>query len=234
MAPTNFNCETPNLIYVIIYSACNKEYIGQSGGQLQEALIYKSIYRQLIPQPEYEKIEVERHLRTCAKGIFKFFPFFKMKEWQFGYYPLIWVFHSRGVNNKINHLHEGSLRIVYKDNISSFEDLLKKDRSFTIHQRNIQSLAIELFKVKGNLSNNIMCDIFQTRKINYHLRSQTDFASICVNTHIFGLNSLRYLGSQVRSMLPLEIKNSESVEIFKKNFKIRSLRIFTATYVRPM
>ena len=63
-------------------------------------------------------------------------------ESQFSYCPLIWMFHSRGVNNKINHLHERSLRIVYKDNISSFEDLLKKDTSFTIHQRNIQSLAI--------------------------------------------------------------------------------------------
>ena len=72
-------------------------------------------------------------------------------ESQFGYCPLIWMFHSRGVNNKINHLHERSLRIVYKDNISSFKDLLKKDRSFTIHQGNIQSQAIELFKVKGNL-----------------------------------------------------------------------------------
>ena len=75
---------------------------------------------------------------------------------QFSSCPLIWMFHSRGVNNKINHLHERLLRIVYKDNISSFEDVLRKDRSFTIHQRNIQSLAIELFKVKGNLSNNIM------------------------------------------------------------------------------
>ena len=102
-------------------------------------------------------------------------------ESQFNYCPLIWMFHSRGVNNKINHLHERSLRIVYKDNISSFEDLLKKDRSFAI-QRNIQSLAIELFKVKGNLSNNIMYDIFQTRKVKYNLRSQTDFAGICVNT----------------------------------------------------
>ena len=81
-------------------------------------------------------------------------------ESQFNYCPLIWMFDGRGVNNKINHLHERSLRIVYKDNISSFEDLLKKDSSFTIHQRNIQSLAIELFKVKGNLSNNIMYDIF--------------------------------------------------------------------------
>ena len=63
-------------------------------------------------------------------------------ESQFGYCPLIWMFHSRGVNNKINHLHKRSLRIVYKDNISSFEDLRKRDKSFTIHQRNIQSLTI--------------------------------------------------------------------------------------------
>ena len=103
------------------------------------------------------------------------------------------MFQSRGVNNKVNHFHERSLRIVYKHNISSLEDLLKKDRSFTIYQRNIQSLAIELFKAKGNLSNNIMYDIFQTRKINSILRSQTDFASICVSTKKFGLNSLRYL-----------------------------------------
>ena len=30
-------------------------------------------------------------------------------ESQFGYCPLIWTFHDRGVNNKINHLHERSL-----------------------------------------------------------------------------------------------------------------------------
>ena len=67
---------------------------------------------------------------------------------QFGYCPLIWIFSSRYVNNKINHLHKGSLRIAYKDKISLFKDLFKRDKSFTIHQKNIQSLAIELFKVK--------------------------------------------------------------------------------------
>ena len=60
-----------------------------------------------------------------------------------------------------------------------------------------------------------MYDIFQTRKINYNLRSQTDFASICVNTKKFGLNSLRYFASKAWSMVPLEIKNSGRVEIFK-------------------
>ena len=153
---------------------------------------------------------------------------------QFGYCPLIWMFHSRGVNNKINHLHERSLQIVYEDNISSFEDLLKRNKSFTIHQRNIQSLALELFKVKGNLSNNIMYDIFQTRKINYNLRSQTNFDSNCVNTNKFGLNLQRYFASKVWSMVPLEIKNSESVEIFKIKIRNWEPKTVTATYVRPI
>ena len=41
-------------------------------------------------------------------------------------------------------------------------DLLAKEKSFTIHQRNIQFLAIELFKVKENLSSAMMCNILKT------------------------------------------------------------------------
>ena len=75
------------------------------------------------------------------------------------------MFHSRGVSNKINQVHERSLRTVYQDNISSFEELFKRDKSFTIHQKNIQSPAIELFMIKANLSNNIMSDIFRLEKL---------------------------------------------------------------------
>ena len=58
-------------------------------------------------------------------------------ESQFGYCPLIWMFHSRKVNSKINHLQERSLRIVYNDHITSFENLLKKHNSFKIRHKNI-------------------------------------------------------------------------------------------------
>ena len=88
------------------------------------------------------------------------------------------MFHGIIVNKKINHLHERALRIVCKSYTSSFENLLKRDNSVTIHHRNIQPLAIELFKVKQNLSNAMLCNIFQTRSISYNLRSKTDFIKV--------------------------------------------------------
>ena len=68
---------------------------------------------------------------------------------QFNYCPLIWMFHSRQLNNRINKIQERALRLVYKDNKLTFDDLLKLDNSVTIHQRNLQILATEIFKVNN-------------------------------------------------------------------------------------
>ena len=93
-------------------------------------------------------------------------------ESQFSYCPLLRMFHGRIVNKNINHLHERVLGIVYKDYISSFEDLLNRNKSVAIPHRNIQSLVIELFKVKQNFSNSMLFSIFQTRSITYNVRTQ--------------------------------------------------------------
>ena len=58
---------------------------------------------------------------------------------QFGYCPLIWMFHSRTLNNRINRLHEQALRMVYQDNNLTFGELFRKDGSFTIHQRRVSN-----------------------------------------------------------------------------------------------
>ena len=67
---------------------------------------------------------------------------------QFGYCLLIWMCHSRKVNNQINKLHERDLRLVYNDKSSSFQELFEADNSVTIHEKNIQLLPKEIFKVK--------------------------------------------------------------------------------------
>ena len=68
-------------------------------------------------------------------------------ELKFGHCPLIWMFHSRGLNNKTNRIQERTLIIICNDKSSSYGDLLSKDRSVTIHHRNIRALAVEIYKV---------------------------------------------------------------------------------------
>ena len=45
----------------------------------------------------------------------------------------------------------GALRIVYTDTVTSFENLLIKDKPCTINHQNIQPLAIEIYKAINNL-----------------------------------------------------------------------------------
>ena len=65
---------------------------------------------------------------------------------QFGYCPLIWMFRRRRLNNKINSVHERALRITYQDHIFAFPKLLNKYNSVSVHHRNLQALATEMFK----------------------------------------------------------------------------------------
>ena len=94
---------------------------------------------------------------------------------QFGYCPLVWMFHSRKLNARIDRILERTLRIVYQDNESLLYDLLQKDKSVTIHQRNLQVLAIEVFKVKIGTAPKILAELFNCRSNNYSLRNPSDF-----------------------------------------------------------
>ena len=85
---------------------------------------------------------------------------------QFNYSPLVQMFHSRTLNNKINRLHERALRAVYKNENSSFQELLDKDNSITIHQRNLQRFAIEMYKINNQLSPLSMQELFIEKSIS--------------------------------------------------------------------
>ena len=89
---------------------------------------------------------------------------------QFSYCPLVWMFHSRKLNHRINKIHERALRIVYNDHQCTFEELLERDNSFTIHERNLQKLAIEMFKVNNGLSVHLVSEHFHFAENHYNFR----------------------------------------------------------------
>ena len=79
---------------------------------------------------------------------------------QFNYCPLIWMCHNRTTNRKINRLHERCLRIIHNNKQSSFKMLLEKDSSVSIHDRNIQCLTTEMYKVNNGQSPPVVSNIF--------------------------------------------------------------------------
>ena len=74
------------------------------------------------------------------------------------------MLYSQTMNNKINFLHERSLRIVYSDQSSTFEELIEGDKTFFIHHKNIQSLSIEIYNFLNGLSSDMINSVFYWKK----------------------------------------------------------------------
>ena len=95
------------------------------------------------------------------------------------------MLHSRALNNKINRIYERALRTVYSDYKSSFSELLDEDGSFTIHQKNVQNLSIEIFKFQHGLSPTILGEIFKVNEtIPYNLRMRNELLARNLKTKI--------------------------------------------------
>ena len=140
---------------------------------------------------------------------------------QFNYLPVIWMLHSRK-NNKINFLHERCLRLIYSDKKSSYEEnILEKDNSVSIHHKNIQALAIAMFKVKHKLCPEIIGDIFMEGPNNQcNLRDRPDLTTPQVHSVFHGTESISRLGPKIWDIVPKELKNKKSLNSFKESFKM--------------
>ena len=139
---------------------------------------------------------------------------------QFNYCPLVWMFHSRKLNHRINSIHERALRVTYQDYQSTFLQLLQKDNSVTIHQRNLQVLATEIFKAKNDLSPEIMKEVFELKEPSYSLRSKGNyFVRGNVKTTHYGIQSIKYLAPKIWDLVPDQIKHCGSLTKFKHFIK---------------
>ena len=152
---------------------------------------------------------------------------------QFSYCPLVWMCHSSTNNNKINRLDERSLRIVYNDKQSSFNELLEKDGSVSIHMRNIQILATEMYKLINNLSPPIMNRVFKLNSDSrYNLRQISQFSRSLVKSVYHGTESNFYLGPKNRVYYLMTIKPCKIWTLLKLKLKNGSQKIVHVRYVK--
>ena len=106
------------------------------------------------------------------------------------------MFHGRKTNYKINRLQERELSLILNDHISSLQELLSKDDTFTIHEQNIQNLATEMFKVLNDLSTPDFSELFELNESFYDLTSNgpQKLSIPNINSVRFGKGSIRYFG----------------------------------------
>ena len=139
---------------------------------------------------------------------------------QFSYCPLVWMFHSWTLNNRINKIHEKALRLVYKnETFSSFDGLLKRDKSVSIHQKNLQILATEIYKTKNDLGPKIMKDTLHFIQKPYNLRNDPELQRRRNRTVYFGTESISSLAPKIWELIPSDIRSANSLEIFKEKIK---------------
>ena len=151
---------------------------------------------------------------------------------QFNYCPLVWMFHSRTLNNKINKLHARALRIVYKNENLTFQELLDIDDSVTTYHRNLQRLAVEMYKTKSHLSPTLVQELFTEKVYKHDLRNKRSWETNNVRTVKYGTETMRNMGPKTWVLVPTEIRNQSLYWNLNNGSKVGNLKIAPVDYAK--
>ena len=120
-------------------------------------------------------------------------------------------------------------KVILVENVGTF--LFKKlcscnasgnnfvNKSLTIHQRNLQLLMTEIFKTKNNVNPIFMKDIFAIKNSYYSLRNPNNLQLPKIRTTKYGTENIQFRGCSVWSSLPNSLKDSDSLQGFKRRIK---------------
>ena len=86
---------------------------------------------------------------------------------------------------------------------------MELDNSVTIHQRNLQILATEIFTLKNSLAAEIMTEVFEVKEPHCNLLSEAShFNRDNVKSTHYGIQSLRHLRLKTWNIVPQNIRES--------------------------
>ena len=109
-------------------------------------------------------------------------------------------------NHHISRIHERVLRVVYKDYNSSFDELLQKDNSYNVHDRNLQKLLTKIFRVKMNLGPEIMKEVFEVIEDPHVLRNDLKLKWKKIHSVRYSFETASFVDARVWNSLPSDLK----------------------------
>ena len=136
------------------------------------------------------------------------------------------MFCFRQSNNLINKVHGRALKLIYQDDCN-FQVLLEKQHDFSIHQRNLQFLMTEIYKIVNGIAPAIINSLFTFRLNKHNLRNFQELLTEKRNTVNHGLETVTYRTPVLWPKLRSEFKLAGSLTAFKSKIKSWKCEIYT-------
>ena len=134
------------------------------------------------------------------------------------YCSTVWHFCKVADKRKIERLQEKALRVVYCDKSTPYAQLLIKANLPSLENRRLQDIAILMYKVKNGSAPQPIKDMFTIKETHYELRNN-NFIIPKFCTVKYGKNSIRYFGPYLWSRLEKKLKESPTMNHFKRNIR---------------
>ena len=124
----------------------------------------------------------------------------------FNYCPLVWFHCNNKCILKMEKIQERGLRIIFNDYASTYSELLSSANKDFLYVSRMKKLALLVYKCINGCAPDILNGMFLTKDTGHVLRSHSSALKHKVNTHSYGLSSLRYSGSSLWNKMPAEFK----------------------------
>ena len=96
-----FTCDSFNPIYVAICDKCKEKYIEKTREEKFKLRDRVTVYHGHIPQPQYQQLNAEGHLRICDNSEFQIFPFAPNAFIRYKFKANLWDKIPAKIQNKI-------------------------------------------------------------------------------------------------------------------------------------
>ena len=127
----------------------------------------------------------------------------------FDYCSTVWMFTNKSNLQKLDKLNERAIRMVHNEYGSDYIDLLSQTKSHNIYNMCLKTLAVEMYKVRNNISPDYLMNLFVINCPVYGFRDTNTFSLPHFNTKRYGYHSMQYIGSKLWNDIHVSLKDSD-------------------------
>ena len=132
------------------------------------------------------------------------------------------MFCNKSSHDAMDRVYKRALRVVYGTVNGNLGDLLQNNLP-SIHERHLRSLLCEIYQSLNGLNTPISQGLFEKKEQPYSLRVRNIVTIPKTKTTRYGTESFAFRGSLLWNAMPDDIKNVDSIQLFKTALKKTNL-----------